>query len=488
MSSTTSTPKPPTIGVELEFLVVNIPETHTDEEASSKDDRRPPVPNPNALPKSTDGKDLSKDKRWPPVPNPNAHSESRGTETMLEICKFLKDQRHQVACVYHDADSQDPSMAHPDGDSQDPSMVYPDGDSQDQSMAHPDGYLVREVKTSDDQFEIRRFSFDSDKKMGENDTDYRVWNTKLDYNSPKKLPLRFTIWNFQSEHTVGSKSSYPPVEMRTPIMSEEKQQKEFLDIVDALRTNFKISINRNCGMHIHAGYESDPPKPVDDLNRAKKVAAIVFMLEKPFLCELCHPARRGAQKRKLIGEDSVCAKMARNPRHRVSRYPGFEHLIECIRQFRGRLENRSSKEAFVFRFLEVLFSDTKIGKQGSEIFKKSLDEKEGTRTSLTLKLDIKTMEFRYFESIFDTNMIEFWIAFVKKIFSICNKPEAQFENEFKDLYEMATRKQKPGWEDWLEKLGLSQYEETCTSYLKRCKELPLDASVILPKSFDKREA
>ncbi|KID93523.1 hypothetical protein MAJ_10512, partial [Metarhizium majus ARSEF 297] len=436
MSSTATTAYPTTIGVELEFLVVNEPGTPTDEAASSKDDR------------------------WPPVPNPKAHSDYFDAESMLEICKLLKDQGHQVACILDNTKSPNPLIT-----------------TQDSSI------LVRETKTKG-QYKVHGLSAANDTNIGmvADKTDYRVWNTKFD-ESPKKLPLRFAIWNFELERTIESTLKYPVLEMITPIISEQKQEKDFLDLVETLRKNFKISINPDCGLHIHAGYHSNPPQDSKDLYRAKKVAAIVFLLEKPLIRELCHPDRRSAQQLKLIGDESTLAEHAKTKPGCLVRHSEFDNLVESVYQLRKQLKNRCPEEAFVFRFLEFLFSSPVKEAEEDLDLKQDLQNEEEARTSLAFRMDIKTIEFRYFECTFDTNMIKFWIEFVRQIFSICSKPKAEFENDFKDLYEMATRQQNPGRKDWLEKLGLSQYEETCNSYLERCKTLPLHESIILPESF-----
>ncbi|KAK8924284.1 hypothetical protein H634G_06430 [Metarhizium anisopliae BRIP 53293] len=457
MSSTATTVNPTTIGVELEFLVVNKPGTPTNEAASSEDDR------------------------WPPVPNPKADSNHCDSESVLKICKLLKDQGRQVACILDITKSQDPLIT-----------------TQDSSI------LLRESKTDDGQFQIHRLSIANDTDIGKlsKKTDYRVWNIKFD-ESPKKLPLRFAISSFEVERAIETTLGYPVLEMISPIISEPTQEKDFLDLVETLRKNFKISLNTNCGLHIHVGYHSNLPQDSKDsknsegpegpegsktpeyLIRAKKVAAIVFLLEKTLIRELCHPDRRSAAHLRFIGDESALAVQAKyGPRHLV-RHPKFKNLIESIDRFRHQLKNKCPEEAYVFRFLEFLFSaPVDAAKEVEDLVLDLLNEIEA-RTSLTFRKDIETIEFRYFECTFDTNMIKFWIEFVRQILSICSKSELEFEADFKDLYEMATRQeQKPGWEDWLEKLGLSQYKETCASYMEWCKELPLDDSVILPESFD----
>ncbi|KAF5126382.1 hypothetical protein E5D57_011079 [Metarhizium anisopliae] len=401
MSSTATTVNPTTIGLELEFLVVNKPGTPTNEAASSEDDR------------------------WPPVPNPKAHSDYYHVEPLLEICKLLEDQGRQVACILDNTKGQNPLIT-----------------TQDSSI------LLRESKT-DGWFHLHRLSVANDNDIGmlREKTDYRVWNTKFD-ESPKKLPLRFAISNFELERTIKSTLKYPVLEMISPIISEPTQENDFLDLVETLRNKFKISINPNCGLHIH----------VD---------------------------RRSALQLKLIGDESALAVAAKETPGRVVRHPKFNNLVESISQFRNQSKNRCPEEASVFRFLEFLFSYPMMENKEGRHFKKNLQNDKGARTSLAFRRDIKTIEFRHFECTFDTNMIKFWIEFVRQILSICSKSEVEFEADFKDLYEMATRQeQKPSWEDWLEKLGLSQYKETCASYIERCKELPLDESIILPESFD----
>lgn len=460
MSSTATTVNPTTIGVELEFLVVNKPGTPTNEAASSEDDR------------------------WPPVPNPEADSVHYDSESVLEICKLLKDQGRQVVCILYDTTSQDPLIT-----------------TQDSSI------LLRESKTDDGQFQVHRLSIANDTDIGmlSEKTDYRVWNIKFD-ESPKKLPLRFAISNFELERAIESTLEYPVLEMISPIISEPTQEKDFLDLVETLRKNFKISINPNCGLHIHVGYHSNLPQDFKDsedskdskyskgpegsktpeyLIRAKKVAAIVFLLEKTLIRELCHPDRRSALLLKFIGDESLLAVQAKTEPRRLVRHPKFKNLVESIDRFRHQFKNKCPEEAFVFRFLEFLFSaPVDAAKEVEDLVLDLLDRQEA-RTSLAFRKDIETIEFRYFECTFDTTMIKFWIELVRQILSICSKSEVEFEADFKDLYEMATRQeQKPGWEDWLEKLGLSQYKETCNSYIKRCKESPLDESVILPESFD----
>lgn len=209
------------------------------------------------------------------------------------------------------------------------------------------------------------------------------------------------------------------------------------------------------------------------------------MLEKTLIRELCHPDRRSAQQLKLIGDESTLAKTAKTVPGRLVRHPKFNNLVASIYRFRNQLKNRCPEEALLFRFLEFLFSAPVDETEEVEDLVQDLLNDQQARTSLAFREDIETIEFRYFECTFDTSMLKFWIEFVRQILSICSKSEVEFEADFKDLYEMATRQeQKPSWEDWLEKLGLSQYKETCASYIERCKESSLDESIILPESFD----
>lgn len=130
--------------------------------------------------------------------------------------------------------------------------------------------LLRESKTDDFQFQVHRLSVANDTDIGmlREKTDYRVWNTKFD-ESPKKLPLRFAISNFELERTIESTLKYPVLEMISTIISEPTQEKDFLDLVETLRKKFKISINPDCGLHIHVGYHSNLPQDSQDSKDSK---------------------------------------------------------------------------------------------------------------------------------------------------------------------------------------------------------------------------
>lgn len=388
------------------------------------------------LPDSVSKSDMSKDNRWPDSElntTPPTQAFYAVDSCILQVCEVLARCGIPVACK---------------GDT-DPYANAPDN-------AYIDG---------------------SDKSR------LRVWNTDLVVAKVDGQEPRFSYWYVSQESSVNVALDENPIkgtpkgyewyalEISSPIMYN-KMVNQQLHVVRAvlasLRNNMKIWLSTACGMHVHVS-----PLTVQlDLDVAKRLAAIISLVEEPLILKICHPSRLSSLYARPVRRASKIAGRISNGQGITSGSARTElsssaaGCINCLNKFRGTLSNRSAEEPLTFSVLCSMFSEESI-----EALRTGLEvENEAGRVLSTSRIGLNiseygTAEFRYFEATLDPDLISFWVQFVQQILAICQQPDDEFCKTLCRLYELGSRQQNMGWVVWLQQLGLEHFRDFCAKHI-----------------------
>ena len=105
-----------------------------------------------------------------------------------------------------------------------------------------------------------------------------------------------------------------------------------------------------------------------------------------------------------------------------------------------------------------------------------------TRCALVVS-KYNTLEFRYPESTFDVDFISSWADLVRHLYAVAMKPQAEFLQIVRRVYELVTRDQVPGW---LVMMGAIDFPQDASRW-RRLNEYVgslsnLDKQGVLPKT------
>ncbi|KAG8423349.1 hypothetical protein J3459_008385 [Metarhizium acridum] len=396
---------------------------------------------------------LSGDDRWPDSEGyHDIYDTYPASLDSLKVCEALTNCNLPVACRINPGDLQDPLTKTPEGD------LVKDSNGT---------YITHTGNLEDPEHPLR--------KAGTGDV-CRVWNKELaKENFPgQQYHLgqqdQFRYWFVADEHIPNRSNERPPtdhswngMEISSPVISDQKEIDAGLPtlkrVLEALSNSLLISLTSDCGLHIHGS----PSSGSIDLQLAKKVIAVIRLLEEPFIQKICHPLRRNSPSVEPIGSMSILGKKSKgNKTETASSCGGF---IQTIHGFRSKLQNRSPNEPDAFRFMEFLFAAKTIDSLREDLKSGTSGTNMPHRCGIAITL-LGTVEFRYPQSSFDPEWPAFWVKLMQKIFQICVEPDEAFSASFERLYELGTRAQAVGWESWLEELGLSsQYREVCARHI-----------------------
>ncbi|KFG82799.1 hypothetical protein MANI_008260 [Metarhizium anisopliae] len=396
---------------------------------------------------------LSGDDRWPDTESHHdiykTYSASLDT---LKVCEVLTSCNLPVACRINPGELQDPLTKTPEGD------LVEDIDGT---------YVTRTGNLEDPEHPLRK---------AEIGHVFRVWNKNLakenfpgqQYHLGQQHQFRF--WLVGGEHIPNRSNERPPtdhswngMEISLPVISDQKEIDAGLPTLtgafEALRNSLLINLTSDCGLHIHGS----PSSGSIDLPLAKKVIAVIRLLEEPFIQKICHPVRRNLPSVEPMGSMSILGKNSKGDETETA--PSVGGLIQTIQGFRSKLQNRSPDEPDAFRFMQFLFASKTIDSLRKDLKSGTSGTETPHRCGIAISL-LGTVEFRYPQSSFDPEWPAFWVKLMQKIFQICAEPDEAFSASFERLYELGTRQQALGWESWLEELGLSsQYREVCACHM-----------------------
>ncbi|GJN84279.1 hypothetical protein PLIIFM63780_007835 [Purpureocillium lilacinum] len=268
-------------------------------------------------------------------------------------------------------------------------------------------------------------------------------------------------------------------EITSPILADQEELDGGLPTLRkalaSIQNDVKVWLNSECGLHIHVS-------PLDaelDIVVARRLAALVFLLERPLLLQLCHAGRSKAAHARLISSDSDIAK---NPAPSVGlSAPYLEEVIE-LRRMLDKAKGRCEDEQRTFQAVCSILSEHDCKSLGERLRVPKAGGGDGGKCTLAMS-KFGTLEFRYPESSFDVDYISCWVNVVRRLFAIAAAPDAEYAAKLCEIYELATRDVRMGWINFATAIGL---DDQASVFKKRIKRYDgdlkdLDKPTILPR-------
>ena len=301
----------------------------------------------------------------------------------------------------------------------------------------------------------------------------RVWNQHL-ANEDGSRP-QFNYWFVSHESYITQRiSEQPPkhtpqgyhwcaMEISTPILSDQEELDTRLPTVKrvlaALRKDMKIWLNAECGLHIHL---SPLVLPLS-FELSKRIAAVVCVLEEPFLQSITHPFRHETAFAVPITYGSCIAETWFVKSAQPTELPV---RLELIKQFRETMDPkfRAIQEPRVFKILcAVMAQETMMELKIGLLRPSKTDPHMPTGRCAAAIRDCGpcTVEIRYPEASFDCDFIALWVDVARRMLVIAQQPDGDFAEELRRLYELATRETPLERDEWLSALGLGSYAALC---------------------------
>ncbi|CAM1505765.1 Fc.00g114020.m01.CDS01 [Cosmosporella sp. VM-42] len=319
----------------------------------------------------------------------------------------------------------------------------------------------------------------------------RVWNKESE-PSQESASSRFDYWIVVREGHITHELAFKPIrttpkgfnwfatEINSPIFLGTAEFDQGLpklrQILASLRENLKIWMNSKCGLHIHVG---DGGKELN-LDVAKRVVSLVYLLEKPLLFDLCHSTRRTSSHAAMISTESRIAK---------EQWPGLTELegegaelVKKLRDLQQCLKSRPQATSKNINAIHRIWAEPTISSLRAALRKHNHAGGPSSRCALNIS-EFNTIEFRYPEATFDTDLINRWALLVRHIFAIAMREPSKFADVLERVYEMITRNSPPGWAAQLAAIGFNVHCDSWRDRMNKYKyELhDLDAQPILPK-------
>ncbi|KYK61125.1 hypothetical protein DCS_02266 [Drechmeria coniospora] len=311
------------------------------------------------------------------------------------------------------------------------------------------------------------------------DVSLRVWNTPTVKISSTE---RFKYWYVTDEASIvlgmeKKKIKIPSgcyrwygVELNSPILSSVEELDHGLPALRkglaSIRNNIKVWLNSECGLHIHV---SPADRDVDEIV-AKRLAALVFLLERPLLVKLCHPIRQNSTYSRPFFTQPWIAES-------FTTCASFPIEVNEILAYRERTMGKRHEEHSMFRSLCAILSQDNI----NELIK--LLQIHTGKCALVIS-DFGTVEFRYPEASFDPDFISAWIHLVRRLLALASSSDEAFASTLCRFYELATTDTSVSWAQWLHELQLPAVRDFFENRVKRYQTdlKNLDQPVILSRS------
>ncbi|KAF4507360.1 hypothetical protein G6O67_006004 [Ophiocordyceps sinensis] len=323
-----------------------------------------------------------------------------------------------------------------------------------------------------------------------------VWNPEqggTDGSEP-----RFNYWFVNSEglltsaiaksrmKTPGNYGWYA-IEINSQILSVQEELDQGLPTVKralaSIQNSIKVWLNAECGFHIHIS----PLKQKLDISVTRRMAALVLLMERPFLLKLCHPGRQKSWYTRPISVDSVIAVSASASsaaRAASMNIPETNLLLT----FRVKAKGRSSDETRIFRMLCAIFTEPDFKSLNKGLRLPKIGDgpsPDGGRCGMALSR-FGTVEMRYPEASFDVDFISLWVDLSRRILALAAAPDDEYNKKLLELYDMATAKMELGWIHWLKAVGMEERADFCKRHIHRYggNLKDLNKRDILPKVSD----
>ncbi|PNY19951.1 Uncharacterized protein TCAP_07442 [Tolypocladium capitatum] len=312
--------------------------------------------------------------------------------------------------------------------------------------------------------------------IGNGTRQYRMWNPDKAGTGGKEE--QFNYWFVSHEASVTSHIDDGPikpptgyrwyaVEISSPIISSQYELDQKLPTLkralSSIRNNVKVWLNSECGFHIHVS----PVEGELGLVVARRLAAMVFLVETSLLLKLCHPCRRNSAYARAISTDSkISVDSATSSEADFAR--GTE--LNLVSAFRAtKTKGFSSSEPRVFRAICAILAAPNM-EYLAERLRTPKRENSAAPDAGKCGLAISkfgTVEFRYPEATFDVDFLSFWVDLVRTIFTWAAAPETLYRVKLRDLYALATDSMQLGWIHWLDALELFEHANFCKKQVSR---------------------
>ncbi|KAJ6438830.1 amidoligase enzyme domain-containing protein [Purpureocillium lavendulum] len=268
-------------------------------------------------------------------------------------------------------------------------------------------------------------------------------------------------------------------EIASPILSDQQEFQDGLPTMKralaSIQNNVKLWLNSECGLHVHVS----PLEVALDIVVARRLAALVFLLERPLLLQLCHPGRSKAAHARLISSDSCIAKYSVCA-------PGSTaddlHEVVRLRRLRDESKGRCQDEPRTFQIICAILSEPDCTSLTERLRAPQGGGADGGKCMLAMS-KFGTVEFRYPEASFDVDFVSSWVDVVRRLLAIAALPDADYATKLCEIYELATRNTRMGWINYIAALGLNEradvFKKRVCSYEGDLKDL--DKPTILPR-------
>lgn len=318
----------------------------------------------------------------------------------------------------------------------------------------------------------------------------RVWNKgKMDADSAgpiRKADTWFIVPEVHITRDCVSKSGKTPsdkydwfgTELNSPILARPEEFRKGLPTLrkclKAVQGNTVVGLNSGCGLHLHVNDAGNMT-----LQTAQRVSTLVWLLEDTLLYPLCHPFRSTSPYSARI---SVESKLAKEPGEPKVRGEGAA-LVRALDELMLQLSWRKKVDKRLLGAMRRLWAEPSLA--SLDVGLRKFDEgMEHTTTRCALVVSkYNTLEFRYPESTFDVDFISGWADLVRHLYAVAMKPQTEFLQLVRRVYELVTRDQVPGW---LVMMGAIDFPQDASRW-RRLNEYAgslsnLDKQGVLPKT------
>lgn len=452
---------PVRIGIELEFRVAGSKHSTQKSSLDFGDERRSDdqsdaistlapdgSQSPDNLTETKNEPDLD-DERWPTRPIYGKNWEHVFEESMLHVCETLASLGLPVTVDV----SEDTAFAGP------------------LCKTAPLGSLVR----------------DNPRRV------YRVWNRQQAV--PNNSAMRFDYWRVYHEpcatintrpptDEAASQYDWAAFEIATSIQTDQAELDNglptFRRAIAALRNSTQILLHEEGGFHIHASPLGRDLDPVT----AKRITALAFLLEDGLLFKMCHSERRDTWLADAIvpvymqaGDDWA----EEAELHELNDCAVYTDRVRQFRERRTLAHHLDPNDPRMYLALYTLFHhDSPAG--GARVWTPPAQELFNFISAVGVT-DYGSVKFRHPEASFDGDFISLWVDVVRRLVDLAQWEQEAYCKVLVKLYDLATRRQQPGVDEYLHALGMSDRAE----FVKRRKQLyggrlrEHNDSTILPK-------
>ncbi|UNI17997.1 hypothetical protein JDV02_004298 [Purpureocillium takamizusanense] len=317
----------------------------------------------------------------------------------------------------------------------------------------------------------------------------RIWNPVSASGSVKEEQFNYwfvtheaSIVSVVNERSITVPAGYRwySTEITSPILSDQQELDGGLPTLRkalaGVQNEVKIWLNSECGLHVHIS----PPDAELDIVVARRLTALIFLLERPLLLRVCHSGRSNAAHARLISSDSDIAK---NPVPSAGLCATYLYEVVELRRTLHGSKSRCPDEIHTFQAVCAILSAPDCKSLAERLRVPKVGGGGGGKCALALS-KFGTAEFRYPEASFDVDYVSSWVNVVRRIFAIASGPDAEYAAKLCEIYELATRDVRMGWINFAKAIGLgdeaSVFKKRISRYGADLKDL--DQPTVLPRA------